>query len=124
MNVLHLKNGELACTMPITRTDVLDLSLSVMNGKIITWFCKLMMTSSSTPHIKLVASVSLTNQLCKTMLLYHLLEQPWCTLVFLCLNKSRMRLHKDAKASEYYKNNDFVSLAAHSCPGEIACGKR
>ena len=68
VDVLKLKIGELTCTWPVARTNVLDLSFTVMNGKIITWFCKLMKTSSSTPHIKLVNGVFLSNQVLKTPL--------------------------------------------------------
>jgi hypothetical protein len=62
VDVLQMKNGENKCITQLQRTDLLDLSLTVTNGKIITWFCKLMRISLTKSQIVLVTDTSLSNQ--------------------------------------------------------------
>lgn len=41
VDFLLLKNGECKCMMPHLRTGSCDWSLTVTNGTMMTWFCKL-----------------------------------------------------------------------------------
>lgn len=60
-------------TMPCLRLCLLDLT--AMSGKIITWFCKLMKTSPSTPPIESFTGMSRNNQVSR-LPSYYLLEPP------------------------------------------------
>jgi hypothetical protein len=72
VDALQMKNGEKKCFTQVLRTYLLDPILTVMNGKIITCFCKLMRISYSTHRIVLVTDVSLSNHALRLVLFFLL----------------------------------------------------